>query len=228
MTQPLIVDTDLLGTASASLAAAAAEIPVVPPPLSVSGSDPLSTAIGNGSVEIEAPMAALPAIKTDALTTAQNVGAAGQRYASTDEALAAKAARHDFGNSGSQGIGGGGSAASASGAPGAAGKAGGLGQMGGVGQMGGLGQMMGTPMQMAQQAGQIPAQLAQMAGSVPQSMMQGTQGAVQQVAQLAGQFGKTPDDGAQSEQSVSDRELIPGEEDPGERPADTGPGQQDA
>lgn len=88
--------------------------------------------------------------------------------------------------------------------------------------MGGLGQMMGTPMQMAQQAGQIPAQLAQMAGSVPQSMMQGTQGAVQQVAQLAGQFGKTPDDGAQSEQSVSDRELIPGEEDPGERPADTG------
>lgn len=106
MTQPLIVDTDLLGTASASLAAAAAEIPVVPPPLSVSGSDPLSTAIGNGSVEIEAPMAALPAIKTDALTTAQNVGAAGQRYASTDEALAAKAARHDFGNSGSQGIGG--------------------------------------------------------------------------------------------------------------------------
>ena len=212
MTQPLIVDTDLLGTASASLAAAAAEIPVVPPPLSVSGSDPLSTAIGNGSVEIEAPMAALPAIKTDALTTAQNVGAAGQRYASTDEALAAKAARHDFGNSGgSQGIGGevrpprpqvpwGGRQSGRTGPDGRSGPDGRTGPDDGHADANGT-------------AGRPDSRAASPDGRICTAEHDAghSGGAVQQVAQLAGQFGKTPDDGAQSEQSVSDRELIPGE-----------------
>ena len=207
MTEPLIVDPSLLASASAALVAAAADIPVMPAPLSVPGSDPLSVAIAAGAVAVEAPMAALPEIKTAATTTATNVGVAAQRYTSTDQALAAKAASHQFAPPGSAGSAAAGAAsaaqapASAAGAPAAAGSAaaaGGIGT-GGMGSAGNAGSQMGQQLaqqagqmgqQLAQQAGQIPSQLAGAAGQGPQSVMQGAQGAVQQITQMAGQFGK--------------------------------------
>ena len=207
MTEPLIVDPSLLASASAALVAAAADIPVMPAPLSVPGSDPLSVAIAAGAVAVEAPMAALPEIKTAATTTATNVGVAAQRYTSTDQALAAKAASHQFAPPASAGSAAAGAAsaagapASAAGAPAAAGSAaaaGGIGT-GGMGSAGNAGSQMGQQLaqqagqmgqQLAQQAGQIPSQLAGAAGQGPQSVMQGAQGAVQQITQMAGQFGK--------------------------------------
>ena len=207
MTEPLIVDPSLLASASTALVAAAADIPVMPAPLSVPGSDPLSVAIAAGAVAVEAPMAALPEIKTAATTTATNVGVAAQRYTSTDQALAAKAASHQFAPPASAGSAAAGAAsaagapASAAGAPAAAGSAaaaGGIGT-GGMGSAGNAGSQMGQQLaqqgsqmgqQLAQQAGQIPSQLAGAAGQGPQSVMQGAQGAVQQITQMAGQFGK--------------------------------------
>lgn len=230
MTQPLIVDPDRLGSASANLAAAAGEIPAVPPALSVPGTDALSVAIADGSEQIEAPLADLPRIKADATTTAHNVGAAGRRYAETDQELAARAARHEFGNPGPPGDGG-----AVSSAPSAGGRTpvatGGLGSGGSAaapgaavagtaGKPGGPGQTMGMPMQMAQQSGQIPTQLAQLAGSAPQSVMQGAQAAVQQVAQVAGRFGKSSGDDGRPVDPASERQPQPEEQGPGESEQD--------
>lgn len=226
MTQPLIVDPDRLGSASANLAAAAGEIPAVPPTLSVPGTDALSVAIADGSEQIEAPLADLPRIKADATTTAHNVGAAGRRYAETDQELAVRAARHEFGSPGSPGHGG-----AVSSAPSAGGRQptadGGLGSggsaaapvaavAGAAGKPGGPGQTMGMPMQMAQQSGQIPAQLGQLAGSTPQSVMQGAQAGVQQFAQLAAQFGKSSGDDERAFDPASEVQPKPEEQRPEE------------
>ena len=96
MTEPLQVDTDGLDAASAILKSAAGQIPTPLPQFSVNGSDPLSAAIAAGSAQMEAPMAALPGIKADATTTAENIGVAGQRYRETDETLAQKAKEQQF------------------------------------------------------------------------------------------------------------------------------------
>ena len=242
MTEPLIVDPSLLASASTALVAAAADIPVMPAPLSVPGSDPLSVAIAAGAVAVEAPMAALPEIKTAATTTATNVGVAAQRYTSTDQALAAKAASHQFAPPASAGSAAAGAAsaagapASAAGAPAAAGSAaaaGGIG-VGGMGSAGNAGSQMGQQLaqqgsqmgqqlaqqgsqmgqQLAQQAGQIPSQLAGAAGQGPQSVMQGAQGAVQQISQMAGQFGKAGgDDGKAPGEVPGDRRESAPEDD---------------
>lgn len=239
MTQPqLIVDPDRLASASSAFTAAAGEIPVLPPALSVPGGDPLSQAIAEGTAEIESPMLALPRIKGDAMETATIVSTAGQMYADTDSELAAKAARHAFASATSPGPGGSSPTSASSGgginsipgaAPATAGSAAGVvgavasgaGRPGG-GQPGGLSQMMGTPMQMAQQAGQIPAQLAQAAGSAPQGLMQGGQSAVQQVTQLAGQFAKSSGEDDPAKGALTDSEPDPARErDPqGPRPDD--------
>lgn len=68
---------------------------------------------------------------------------------------------------------------------------------GGGGQ---FGQMMSTAMQMASQAAQVPAQVMGMAAQAPQAVMQAGQGAVQQIGQMAGQFGKADGEGAQNAQ----------------------------
>jgi len=96
MTQPLIVDPDELNAASTILGKAAGAIPVTAPKLSVPGADPLSMAIALGALKVEEPMVALPGIKGNAAAVAQNIGTAAQKYASTDEALAAKLERHRF------------------------------------------------------------------------------------------------------------------------------------
>ena len=100
MTEPLIVDTDRLDAASAILKSAAGQIPTQLPQFSVNGSDSLSAAIAAGSAQMEAPMAALPGIKADATTVAENIGVAGQRYRETDEMLAEKARQQQFKNDG--------------------------------------------------------------------------------------------------------------------------------
>jgi len=56
----------------------------------------LSAAIAAGSAQIEAPMAALPQIKADATTVAENIGLAGQRYRETDDTVAQKAKQQQF------------------------------------------------------------------------------------------------------------------------------------
>lgn len=53
---------------------------------------------------------------------------------------------------------------------------------------------MSTAMQMGGQAVQAPAQLAGMVTSAPQGVMQGAQGAVQQISQVAGQVEKSDAD----------------------------------
>ena len=102
MTEPLKVDTDELDAATAILKSAAGQIPTQLPQFSVNGSDPLSAAIAAGSAQMEAPMAALPGIKADATTTAENIGVAGQRYRETDETLAQKAKEQQFPTDGSK------------------------------------------------------------------------------------------------------------------------------
>ena len=66
---------------------------------------------------------------------------------------------------------------------------------GGGGQ---IGQVMGTAMQVASQVAQAPAQVMGMAAQAPQAVMGAGQGAVQQIGQMAGQFGKTEDAGGQA------------------------------
>lgn len=211
MTEPLIVDPSRLASASETLVAAAGNIPVMPPPLSVPGTDPLSMAVAQGAVAVEAPMAALPEIKTAATTTATNVGIAAQRYTATDAALAERAAAHRFEPAGTSTPGGApGSAAPAAGAATAGvATAGSAPAPGAAAKAGGLSQMMGTPLQMAQQAGQIPAQLASTAGQGPQGVMQAAQGAVQQVTQMASQVGKGTGDDRPAEAARESGESSP-------------------
>lgn len=104
MTEPLIVDTDQLDSASKILGQAAGAIPAPLPKLSVPGTDPLSLAVATGAVQVEAPMAALSAIEADATTTAQNIGVAGQKYSAVDQAYAEKAKQlqQQFGTDGSK------------------------------------------------------------------------------------------------------------------------------
>ena len=104
MTEPLIVDTDQLDSASKILGQAAGAIPAPLPKLSVPGTDPLSLAVATGAVQVEAPMAALSAIEADATTTAENIGVAGQKYSAVDQAYAEKAKQlqQQFGTDGSK------------------------------------------------------------------------------------------------------------------------------
>jgi hypothetical protein len=90
------VDTDQVNSASKILQTAAGTIPAPLPKLSVPGTDPLSLAVAKGAIQVEAPMVALPGIKAEATTTAQNIGLAGQKYAETDETLARKAREQQF------------------------------------------------------------------------------------------------------------------------------------
>ena len=102
MTEPLTVDTDQLNSASKILMQAAGAIPAPLSKLSVPGTDALSMMVAKGAVEVEAPMSALPGIKADATTTAQNIGVAGQKYSAVDQkyADAAKQLQQQFGNGG--------------------------------------------------------------------------------------------------------------------------------
>ncbi|WP_272865725.1 PE domain-containing protein [Mycolicibacterium austroafricanum] len=145
-------------------------MPVVPP-----GPDPMSAMIAAIMPGLSAPLtAAVAATQAREEQFAANLAAARTTYEGTDQANQQEI--HTV--------------ADTQMAPTAASAA-----SGGGGQMG---QVMGTAMQVASQAAQAPAQVFGMAAQAPQAVMGAGQGALQQIGQLAGQFGKSEDAGGQS------------------------------
>ncbi len=195
--EPLKVDAEMLGAAGQRLLTAAQGLPDAPEAFTPAyGSDALSQALSADVPKAEAPIIeGLPPLKQAAIGTAESVVEAARRYLSADSHLKSKIEETmnqptGGGSSGGSGIAspatgsGGSGGAAAAGAPAAAAVAGGS-AGGGMGAMGG---MMGMPMQMAQQAGQIPQQIGGMAASLPQSVMQGAQQVGDQVQQMVEQF----------------------------------------
>jgi ESX secretion-associated protein EspJ len=87
---PLKVDPEQLGRLGNQLLSAAGDLPEVPLPFMVTGTDALSAAIACRLPSIEGPIHdALPKLKNEAATIATNVVTAAAKYASTDAQLAA-------------------------------------------------------------------------------------------------------------------------------------------
>lgn len=186
---PLSVDPEQLAAAGNELKYSASQIPAAPAPFGVVGSDPLTQAIDLQIPAIEDPIATqLPAVKTQATKTAQNVISAAEAYLTTDQQLGGQISQEmqnlpaSEGLSGGSGSAGGAAASAAGGTAGAAGSA--------AGGSGPMGQMMGMPMQMASQMSQMPTQAMGAMTSAPQGVMQGAQQVGQQVQQMVGQFGE--------------------------------------
>ena len=158
--QPLRVDTP-------SLQWDPAEVTVPPVPLIPAGEDPMSLMISAIMPELAAPLtAAVAATHAREEQFVANLAGARSAYQTTDQA-------------GEQEIR---TAADTQLAPATAGAA-------TAGPGGGQsGQFMSTAMQMGSQAVQAPMHLMGMAASGPQSVMQGAQGAMQQMGQLSGQI----------------------------------------
>lgn len=182
---PLRVDTPSLNWDPA-------DVTVPPVPLIPAGGDPMSLMISAIMPELAVPL-------TEAVATTRareeqfsaNLAGARSAYQSTDQAggqeiQAVSSQQLPAANPATTGSAGAGSS---------------------TGQ---FGQLMGTAMQTAGQAVQAPMQMMGMAASLPQGLMQGAQGAVQQVGQLSEQFETTEvdngnDDDA-AEASVDSRE----------------------
>ncbi len=99
---PLKVDPDLLSKYGNQLLTAAGDLPEAPPPFTVSGEDAISQAIAEKLPSLEGAIQdALPQLKGEASTTANNVVTAASRYAATDAQLAANYEKHQFDSSGS-------------------------------------------------------------------------------------------------------------------------------
>ncbi|MBX8690869.1 hypothetical protein GO011_25845 [Mycobacterium sp. 20091114027_K0903767] len=131
------------------------------------GSDRLAQALTSRTNEVESSLHdTMPTTRSDARTTATNIGTAADRYEKTDQqahaAVSDRLAEFDskFGSS-----------------------SGGGGAMDAMGQ---FGQLMQMPMQMAQQLGQVPMQMAQQLGQIPQTIMQ----SAQQLGQMGGGLGQ--------------------------------------
>ncbi len=193
--ETLGVDTEMLSRFGSELVTVASQIPQMPSPLTLSGGDAISAAIMARMPELETPIqTGLAEVKAAATKTANNIVAAAERYAQTDEQLARAIEAAGEPTAGGGAVDGAGSGAAghvqsvaATGAGGAAGSTGSP-----AGSMGQVGSMMSTPMQMAGQVAQMPMQAMGMAASVPQSAMQG----VQQVSQMAGGLGDDRGDSA--------------------------------
>lgn len=206
MTETLRIDAQLVLEAGNRLQALAAAIPPPPASFSPSGGDALSVAIAGKVAEVVDPvLAQLPVTKEELMRYAQNVLTAAGMYDAADRQLAEEILKRVGELDGAQtqagstsgGVGGGSGAGAAE-------------------QAGQMGQIMQMPMQLAQQAAQIPMQLAGMAGAIPAAMMQGLQSAVQQVGQVSEMAGT--DDDLKSEgpelvsESTTDEELPEAEE----------------
>lgn len=200
---PLKVDPEQLSKYGNQLLTAAGELPEAPPPFTVSGEDAISQAIAEKLPGLEDPIQeALPRLRDEASTTANNVVAAAGRYSDTDAQIAANYEKLQFGSAGGAG---------GSGAGGGAG--------GGADAMGQMGQMMSMPMQMASQAAQMPMQAMSALGQVPQGIMQG----VQQIGQMAGGLGGGVAGGPEAPASVeklSDDAAKPDERRDEDKPKD--------
>lgn len=94
----------------------------------------------------------LPVIKADAAQTAKNVISAADRYEQADEMLGRRIEQSQIPDANGSPDTGGMDAA----------------QNAGAAQAGQMGEMMGMPMQMAQQAAQLPMQMMGMAAALPQ------------------------------------------------------------
>ncbi|MGV0810698.1 hypothetical protein ABQF34_01930 [Mycolicibacterium boenickei] len=131
------------------------------------GGDRFSQAMTGRTNETEAPLLdTMPTTRTDAQSTATNIGVAADRYEQTDRqsqaAINDRVAEFDskFGGPSTSG--------------------------GATDAMGQFGQLMQMPMQMAQQLGQVPMQMAQQLGQIPQTIMQ----SVQQFGQMGAGLGQ--------------------------------------
>ncbi|MGW0158132.1 hypothetical protein ACWDUN_02315 [Mycobacterium sp. NPDC003323] len=203
--EPLKVDAELLQAAGERLLSAAQGLPGELEPFTVAaGPDELSQTLAMEIPKAENPIIeGLPPMKRNAISTAESVVEAARRYAQTDALLRSRIEKATPPPAGGSPASGGGAPASGGGVPASGGApAGGGGAIPAGGApaapaasgvpaaaagAGGMGGMLGMPMQMAQQAGQIPQQVAGMAGSLPQSVMQGAQQVGEQVTQLVEQ-----------------------------------------
>lgn len=223
MTETLRIDTSLVNEAAGRLEALAGDIPPPPAAFSPEGADGLSTAIAGKVAEVVSPvLTQLPVSKEEMLRYAQNVASAASTYEATDRQLAEEILKRleQMETADGPGGGGGGVAGAAGSTPAVGGSAASpaAGAAGAASQGGQLGQMMGMPMQMAQQA-------AGMAASAPQGLMQGVQGAVQQVGQLTDMAGKGEQkrEGDEVPESAdTDSQAAPGDTS-GERVPDVAP-----
>ncbi|MCZ0728937.1 PE domain-containing protein [Mycolicibacterium iranicum] len=161
---PLRVDTTALSWDPAVVAVP--PVPAIPP-----GGDPMSLMISAIMPELPAPLnAAVAATHAREERFAANLATTRAAYETTDQANQQQIS----------------TVADTQIAPTAA--AAGTGSGTGGGQ---FGQIMGTAMQVAGQAAQAPAQVLGMVAQAPQAVMQAGQGAVQQISQMTGQFGKS-------------------------------------
>src|SRR3954454_5415620 len=175
MTRPLSIDLEPVREGGFGLLDQAGNLPLAPPPFTPpGGTDPLSTAITGEVPLAEGPiLAEMPTVKAGATDTATKVVSAADTYERTDEVLGRRVeARNQSGTSTAE------NTASCQPNP-----------------MGQMGPLMGMPMQMAQQAGQLPMQLMGLAAAVPQGIMQGAQSLMGQLGGSGGQLGKSGGDG---------------------------------
>lgn len=163
MTGELRVNIAELRAGALGFKDAADALPDPPSAFPSLGTDRLAQALTNRTNEVESSLHdTMPTTRSDARTTATNIGTAADRYEKTDQQAHAdvsdRLAEFDskFGSSSGSG--------------------------GGMDAMGQFGQLMQMPMQMAQQLGQVPMQMAQQLGQIPQTIMQ----SVQQLGQMGG------------------------------------------
>lgn len=192
--EPLFIDTDAVRQGGNEMLAGVNELDLAPAFTPPTGSDPLSVRVTVEVPGVETPIVVeLPAIKTDAKKTAERIVAAADRYEQADQTVGQRIEQAQVpAASGAPGSGGAGAAPNAGASQ--------------AGQMGQMGQLMGMPMQMAQQAAQLPMQALGMAASLPQGLMQGVQGAMQQVSQLGGQTDKSGEDALNDQASGDEAE----------------------
>lgn len=167
MTGELRVNVAELRAGASGFKDAADALPDPPSAFPSLGTDPLAQALTSRTNEVESSLHdTMPTTRSDARTTATNIGTAADRYEKTDQQahsdVNARLAEFDskFGSSSGGG--------------------------GGMDAMGQFGQLMQVPMQMAQQLGQVPMQMAQQLGQVPQTIMQ----SVQQLGQMGSGLGQ--------------------------------------
>ncbi|OCB68166.1 hypothetical protein A5729_04580 [Mycobacterium vulneris] len=167
MTGELRVNIAELRAGALGFKDAADALPDPPSAFPSLGSDRFAQALTSRTNEVESSLHdTMPTTRSDARTTATNIGTAADRYEKTDQqahaAVSDRLAEFDskFGSS-----------------------SGGGGAMDAMGQ---FGQLMQMPMQMAQQLGQVPMQMAQQLGQIPQTIMQ----SAQQLGQMGGGLGQ--------------------------------------
>jgi len=227
VTETLRIDTDLVRDAGNRLSAIAGQIPSPPAVSPVSGVDELSTTISEQITKVVDPvLTQLPEVKNAFAAYSGNVTNAAATYNSTDEQIS-----HDIkrklgilgdetsgaGGSGAKGGSQGQGADSAAAEPGAgdpsAMPARHASAPGGEQGMGQMGQMMQMPMQMAQQAAQVPGQMLGSLSRVPQQATQG----VQQIVESA----KGQGDGADADKADEGKHAGQDKQGPDAQPKDS-------